>query len=101
MSFGIVLIFFRFALFGAPGEVLVCLRDAQYDQLGFGIGRLMGSLARIGRKPTPASNRIKIIPKWRNIAQFTVPEPRLKERVALQAVPCLVGHQRLCLKCAL
>jgi CheY-like chemotaxis protein len=28
------------------------LGDAQYHQLGFGIGRLIGSLARISRKPT-------------------------------------------------
>ena len=88
MSFGINLIFFWFALFGAPGEVLVCLGDAQYDQLGFGIGRLMGSLARIGRKPTPASNRIRIIPKNHPQAPLhSSSRTPAQERVAPQVVP--------------
>jgi hypothetical protein len=76
MSFGIVLIFFWFALFCTLGEAFVCLRDAQQKQLRFGIGHLMRSLVRISRKPTPANSRL-IIPKRHGI----VPVVPRQERV--------------------
>jgi hypothetical protein len=49
MSFGIVLIFFWFALFSTLGEAFIRLRDAQQEHLGFGISQLVCCIAGIRR----------------------------------------------------
>jgi hypothetical protein len=49
MSFGIVPIFFWFALFCTLGEAFVCLRDAQQEHFGFGISELVCGIAGIRR----------------------------------------------------
>ena len=89
MSFGIVPIFFWFALFSTLGEAFIRLRDAEQEHLGFGISQLMGCMGHPPLSGASEPDRL-VIPRWHGFVPV-IPGSPAQERVALQAVPPLAG----------